>query len=117
MRRGPKFLAIVVGFVHDFAAGCWAATVLAVYLLEREAQSGLPELAAPLAGIQRFFFVVGLFSVAVVFASGVGRTFTYVENVYGVEAERQRRRMLLYKHALLLLVFGSGIWWQYAMIF
>jgi hypothetical protein len=30
-----KSLTIFVGFIHDFAAGFWAATVLAVYWLHR----------------------------------------------------------------------------------
>ena len=31
-----KALTIVIGFIHDFAAGCWAATVIAVYYPHKE---------------------------------------------------------------------------------
>ena len=30
-----RIFTILIGFVHDFAAGCWLATVLAVYRLDQ----------------------------------------------------------------------------------
>jgi hypothetical protein len=55
--------------------------------------------------------------VITVFATGAGRSFTYVDNVYGKDAENVRRKMLVMKHVILLLIFGSGIYWQYMMVF
>lgn len=110
-----KAFTIIIGFVHDFAAGCWAATVLGIYWLSR--QSVTAEVGAVLLGMKRQFFWAGIVCVIIVFATGAGRTFTYVDNVYGPEAEKRRRKLLIIKHVLLLAVFGLGIWWQYSMTF
>lgn len=115
MTRVRRALAIFVGFVHDFAAGCWAASVLAVFWLDRSGVGG--EGGAVLAGLEKRFFFAGLACTAVVLLAGVGRTFTYATAgaVYGEESEGLRRRMLAIKHVVLLAVFGLGTWWQYAM--
>ena len=110
-----KALTIAIGFIHDFAAGCWASTVLAVYWLSR--QSTQAELSAVLFGLKKQLFYAGIACVVLVFATGAGRTFTYVGDVYGEDAERMRRKMLVVKHIILVTVFGLGIWWQYTMVY
>ncbi|MDA8105490.1 MAG: hypothetical protein M0Z71_08915 [Nitrospiraceae bacterium] len=110
-----KGLTVFVGFVHDFAAGCWAATVLAVYWLS--ASSVPAELSAVMTDLKRQFFYLSIGCALLVFATGAGRTFTYVDNFYGEDAERQRRRMLIVKHLFLFLIFGLGIFWQYMMVY
>ncbi|MBA4373809.1 MAG: hypothetical protein C0402_13235 [Thermodesulfovibrio sp.] len=113
-----KALTIFIGFIHDFAAGCWAATVLAVYWLERSAGDA-PQLGESLGKLQQEFFFIGLACIVVVFAAGAGRTFTYahIGSVYGEDSEKLRRRMLIIKHVLLLIVFGAGTLWQYSIAF
>lgn len=101
-----KALTVVVGFVHDWSAGIWAAAVLGVWWVRRA--SAPPEAAPVLAELSRQFFWIAVGAVVVVFATGAGRTFTYVDGVYGPDAERTRRRALLVKHAVLLAVFGTG---------
>ena len=110
-----KALTIFIGFIHDWAAGCWAATVLAIYWLQR--QSVPVEMSGIIFGLKKQLFYAGLICVILVFATGAGRTFTYVEDVYGQDAEKVRRKMLIIKHIILLTVFGSGIFWQYTMVF
>jgi putative copper export protein len=110
-----KALTITIGFVHDWAAGCWAATVLGVYWLNRQKAPG--ELGSILFDLKKQFFYFGIACVIVVFATGAGRTFTYVDNVYGEDAEKVRRKMLMIKHIFLLTVFGAGIFWQYTMVY
>jgi len=110
-----KAFTIIIGFVHDFAAGCWAATVLAIYWINRQSFSA--EVGNIMLGLKKQFFWAGVACVATVFATGAGRSFTYVDNVYGKDAENVRRKMLIRKHILLLIVFGSGIYWQYMMVF
>ncbi len=111
-----KAFTIFIGFVHDFAAGIWLATVLAVYWLDRITDESL-QLA--LTGLQKEFFYIGLVCVVIVFLAGMGRTFVYahIGDVYGKDAEKMRRKMLFFKHIVLLVVFGAGIYWQYVMIF
>ena len=111
-----KACTIFIGFLHDFAAGCWAAAVLAVYWVDRVAAQR-PELKTALDGLERQFFWAGVGCAVVVLLAGMGRTFTYVENVYGSDGEQVRRRMLMIKHIVLFLVFGLGTWWQYGMAF
>lgn len=112
-----KALTIFIGFIHDFAAGCWGASVLAVYWVHRLEQQ--QELGALFHGLKKQFFYLGLACFATVILAGVGRTFTYayIGNVYGDDAESLRRKMLAVKHILLFTIFGLGIWWQYSMIF
>lgn len=109
---------IIIGFLHDSAVGCWAATVLAVYWLDRLSFERL-ELQPALGGLKKEFFYIGLVCVAVVLLAGVGRTFTYayIGSVYGKDAEKLRRKMLIVKHIILFSVFGAGIYWQYTMVF
>lgn len=111
-----KSLTIFIGFIHDFAAGFWAATLLAVYWLHR-LQLSDPDLAFSIKPLEIEFFYLGLASVGIVLLTGMGRTFTYIDDFYGKDAEQMRRKMLAVKHILLFGVFGSGIYWQYSMVF
>ncbi len=111
-----KAISIFIGFIHDFAAGCWGATMVAVYWLNHIALKN-PTLQSILSPIEKDFFYIGIVCVAIVLAAGAGRTFTYVENVYGEDAEKKRRKMLIIKHIILFVVFGSGTYWQYTMAF
>jgi putative copper export protein len=110
-----KAFTILIGFIHDFAAGCWAASVLAVYRLDKVIPG--PGSQDPIRALQKEFFYIGIVCIFIVLGAGAGRTFTYVHNVYGDDAEKSRRKMLIMKHAILLVVFGLGTFWQYAMTF
>ena len=111
-----KVLTICVGFIHDFAAGIWAATVLAVFWLDRVTNT---EIERVLGGLKKEFFYIGLVCIGIVFLAGAGRTFTYAYagDVYGADAEKMRRKMLIIKHIILFIVFGTGTYWQYSMTF
>ncbi len=112
-----KALTIFIGFLHDFAAGCWGATVLAVYWIHRmELEKNL---GALFFGLKKQFFFIGLACVGTVLAAGAGRMFTYayVGNVYGDEGEKLRKRMLVVKHIILFVLFSAGIYWQYELVY
>lgn len=110
-----KLLTVLTGFVHDFAAGCWVATVLVIYRFHGLHQERI-ELDS-LIPLEKEFFFFGLVCVGIVFATGMGRTFTYIENFYGQNAEKLRKKMLITKHMLLFGIFGAGTLWQYTMSF
>jgi len=110
-----KILTILIGFIHDWAAGGWAATVFGVYWLNRQAVPS--ELGNIIFDLKKQFFYFVIACVILVFATGTGRTFTYVGNVYGEDAEKMRRKMLIIKHIILLSVFGAGTFWQFFMTF
>lgn len=69
-----------------------------------------------LISLEKDFFYAGLIFVGVVLITGMGRTFTYIENFYGPDAEKVRKKMLVIKHIILFIIFGSGISWQYTMV-
>ena len=109
-----RTLTIIIGFIHDFAGGCWAATVLAVYRLDKVILE--PQSQAAVRSLQNELFYIGIACTLFVFGAGAGRTFTYVQNVYGEDAERSRRKLLMAKHVILIVTFGLGTYWQYTMI-
>ena len=111
-----KILIVLNGFMHDFAAGIWLAAIATIALLHKAhlRESGL---TTALNGIERQFFWVSITAMVVIMATGAGRTFTYVENWYGPDAERIRRRMLVVKHVLLLACFGAGYLWVWGRVF
>jgi putative copper export protein len=110
-----KIISIVIGFFHDFAAGCWAATLLAVYWLNKHPLPSDP--GGIVLGMKKNFFYFGVACAILVFATGAGRTFTYVTDVFGKDAEKMRRTMLIVKHIVLLVIFGTGTYWQYTTVF
>lgn len=110
-----KILTIFIGFTHDFAAGCWASSVFAVYWLDR--QNIAFSVLDIFIELKKQFFYLGIACIIVVFATGAGRSFTYIDNVYGKQSEKTRRTMLILKHIFLLAVFGYGTYWQYTACF
>lgn len=108
---------ILNGFVHDFAAGIWLAAAAAIVLIHRMHQGHPVEIVAILNHLERIFFWTSVAAMLVIFATGAGRTFTYVENWYGPDAERVRRRMLIVKHIVLFAAFGAGYLFVWRMTF
>jgi uncharacterized membrane protein len=111
-----KTAVIFNGFIHDFAAGFWLAAITAIVILHRGHVSH-PEVAGILNGMEHAFFWQSVAAMILIFATGAGRTFTYVENWYGPDAERVRRKMLIMKHLVLLAAFGSGYLFVWRMVY
>ncbi len=116
MGKIRKVAVVLNGFVHDFATGYWLSGMIAIYLL-RDFQGKYPQVADLLGRMERFFFWNTVGAAIVIFATGGMRTFTYVDNVFGLEAERTRRRMLVAKHVILIALFAAGGWWAYTVAF
>ncbi len=111
-----KVVVVLNGFIHDFATGYWLSAMIAIFFLHRFREDN-PNVAVLLNRIEHFFFWNTIGAALVIFATGGMRTFTYVDNFYGQEAERTRRRMLVIKHVVLIAVFAAGGLWAYAMAF
>lgn len=111
-----KSLVILNGFVHDFAAGIWLAVIVTIDQLHR-AHSAHPEITAVINDLEHRFFWASAAAMVLIMATGAGRTFTYVENWYGPDAERVRRRMLIVKHVILFACFGAGYLYVYGKVF
>ena len=107
-----KSLIVLNGFIHDFAAGIWLASIVLIAVLDK-AHLEHPSATDVLNHLERQFFWASILAMALVMATGAGRTFTYVENWYGENAERIRRRMLIIKHIILFVCFGAGYLWVF----
>ena len=114
--NGKQAATVLNGFIHDFATGYWLSCMIVVYYLH-EAQRSYPTVAGILTNIEKFFFWNTIAAVIVILATGIGRTFTYVDNIFGERAEQTRRQMLIIKHLLLLVGFGAGGCWAFIASF
>jgi uncharacterized membrane protein len=111
-----KAVIVLNGFTHDFATGYWLSSMIAIFFLHRY-QGQYPSVAELLGNMERFFFWNTIGAAAVIFATGGMRTFTYVDNIFGPEAEKTRRKMLIGKHIILILIFAVGGYWAYTRAF
>jgi uncharacterized membrane protein len=111
-----KSLTVFNGFIHDFTAGYWLAAIIAIAMLH-DMQGKYPAVTPILNKLERNFFWQSIVALVVIIATGTGRTFTYVDNYYGPDAEDVRRHMLLTKHIVLFIAFGAGYWFVYGMTF
>ena len=109
-------LTVLNGFIHDFATGYWLSSLIAIRFLHGF-QAKYASVSDQLGIIERFFFWNSIVAVVAIFATGAGRSFTYVDNVFGAQTEKTRRTMLAVKHVILLAIIGAGSWWAYDMAF
>jgi uncharacterized membrane protein len=111
-----KSAIILNGFVHDFAAGIWLAAILAIAVLH-DAHMKNPAVVIVLNNLEHLFFWGSVGAMVLILATGAGRTFTYVENWYGPDAERVRRKMLIIKHVVLFCFFAAGYLYVFGKVF
>ena len=111
-----KTLVVLNGFIHDFAAGIWLATIVTIAVLHN-AHLKDPLVAGVLNHLERLFFWGSVAAAVVIMATGAGRTFTYVDNWYGEDAERARRKALIIKHVALFSAYALGYLWVWSKVF
>lgn len=111
-----KTAVIFNGFVHDFAAGIWLATIATIAVLH-DAHLKEPAVVGTLNHLERMFFWWSVAAAVLIMATGAGRTFTYVDNWYGEDAERERRRALIVKHVVLFSAYALGYLWVWGKVF
>jgi uncharacterized membrane protein len=112
-----KNTAVVLnGFVHDFAAGIWLATIVSINVLHNSHLKDA-NVTDVLNHLERMFFWWSVGAAVTIMATGAGRTFTYVDNWYGKDAERQRRKALIVKHCILFLAYALGYFWVWNKVF
>lgn len=111
-----KNLIITNGFIHDFAAGIWLAEIVMIaWLHEAHLQNSSASLILNL--LERKLFWGSVAAAVIILATGAGRTFTYVDNWYGEDAEEKRRRALVVKHVILFSAYGLGYFWVWSKVF
>jgi uncharacterized membrane protein len=111
-----KTLVVLNGFIHDFAAGIWLATIVTIAVLHN-AHLKDPLVAGVLNHLERLFFWGSVAAAVVIMATGAGRTFTYVDNWYGEDAEQARRKALIVKHVALFSAYALGYLWVWNKVF
>lgn len=111
-----KTAVVLNGFVHDFAAGIWLATIVAIAVLHNAHLKDVTVVGV-LNGLERMFFWWSVGAAVIIMATGAGRTFTYVDNWYGEDAERQRRKALIVKHVVLFSAYAVGYFWVWGKVF
>ncbi|OGW34399.1 MAG: hypothetical protein A2X58_03255 [Nitrospirae bacterium GWC2_56_14] len=114
--QAKKIAVVLNGFIHDFATGYWLSSLMAIRFLH-SFQGKHASVSDLLGIIERFFFWNSIGAMVAILATGAGRSFTYVDNVFGEQTEQTRRTMLIVKHVILFLIFGAGSWWTYGMTF
>jgi hypothetical protein len=107
---------IINGFLHDFSAGIWLANIFTIALLH-DAHLQHPAVIAVLNQLERRFFWGSVVAALLIMATGAGRTFTYVDNWYGEDAEHARRRALIVKHLVLFAAYALGYFWVWGKVF
>lgn len=111
-----KTAVIVNGFLHDFAAGIWLAVIVIIAWLH-SAHTSEPATTGVLNILERRLFWTSVIAAVMIMATGAGRTFTYVDNWYGEDAESARRKALIVKHVVLLTAYGLGYLWIWRKVF
>ena len=111
-----KSLVVVNGFIHDFAAGIWLAAIVAIAWLH-DAHLAEPSTSIVLNLLERRLFWSSVVAAVLIMATGAGRTFTYVDNWYGEDAEQARRKALIIKHLILLGAYSLGYLWVWKKVF
>jgi uncharacterized membrane protein len=111
-----KTAVVLNGFIHDFAAGIWLAAIVSIVWLHG-AHLAEPSTTVVLNGLERRMFWASVAAAVLIMATGAGRTFTYVDNWYGENAERQRRKALIIKHIILLSAYALGYLWVWDKVF
>lgn len=111
-----KTVIIVNGFLHDFAAGIWLACIVTIVWLHG-AHIAESSTVSVLNILERRLFWASVAAAALIMATGAGRTFTYVDNWYGEDAERARRKALIVKHVILFSAYTLGYLWVWGKVF
>jgi len=112
MSRAKSYALILNAFIHDFATASWVAAVIVCRLLHA-AHLDRPEVADVLGELERLFFWGAIVAAVVTFATGGGRAASYKPDTFGPDSERDRRRILIVKHIILLVVYAAGSAYAY----
>lgn len=111
-----KSLIVLNGFVHDFAAGIWLAAIVTIAWIH-DAHLAEPLTTSVLNLLEQRLFWCSVAAAVLIMATGAGRTFTYVDNWYGEDAEHARRRALVVKHVVLFTAYALGYLWVWKKVF
>jgi putative copper export protein len=108
-------IKIINAFVHDFTSGLWLASVLVIYWINKYSTPEETEIL--ILRLKRNFFYIGIGSLIVIILTGFIRMFTYTTGKFGEHAEKKRRMILIIKHIIGFIIYGTGTYWIYVMVY
>lgn len=111
--------ALINKFVHDLATGTWLGVLFLLFSLERRSSLAAPAVQTALAALGRDLYWLGLFSFAVIFATGLYYMYRFFfQGDCPPEADTPwKMRILVIKHILLTLGFLAGTVVEYLLAF
>ncbi len=109
------YVRIINNFLHDMATGTWAACVLVLWVLARQAAGTHPDAVEALGAASTLVFWLLLVALAVLTVTGALRLF-YWRTTTPAEEIGAKRRALVVKHVAFLVVYGGGSWWAFTLL-
>ncbi|MCL4553774.1 MAG: hypothetical protein M1565_01365 [Actinobacteria bacterium] len=109
------YVRVTNNFLHDMATGTWAACVLVLWVLDREAVGIPQEAQAALASAAEVVWILLLVALVVVTVTGIPRIF-YWRATTPREELAAKRRALIIKHIAFLVIYGGGSWWAWTLV-
>jgi len=112
---GNVYVRVSNNFLHDMATGTWAACVLVLWVLDRQA-AGVPASAAKaLSEAAAVIWLLLLGALFVVTVTGILRLFYWRATTSASEIGA-KRRALIAKHIAFLVIYGGGSYWAWTLV-
>lgn len=109
------YVRVTNNFLHDMATGTWAACVLVLWVLARQAAGAHPGVAAALGEASALVFWMLLAALLALTVTGGLRIF-YWRTTTSAEEITAKRRALVVKHVAFLVIYGGGSWWAFTLL-
>ncbi|MBI5232003.1 MAG: hypothetical protein HY876_07550 [Coriobacteriales bacterium] len=106
---------IVNNFVHDMSTGTWAACVLVIWVLSRQALGVPAEAAAAIQSAAQVVFWLLVASLVGLAVTG-GIRLLYWRREATHEELATKRRLLVGKHVAFLAIYGVGSVWAWSLL-
>lgn len=106
-----NYFALINDFAHDFFTALWLASLLVLFLVNRELES-FEDLATSASPVIRVllhdFFWLQTWSMALIIVTGIGRYVHVKGTATSNHYDEQRKTLLIAKHAVLGVLFTGG---------
>jgi putative copper export protein len=109
------YVRITNNFLHDMATGTWAACLLVLWVLDREAEGMPAEAVDALAAAGQVVFWLLVGALVVVIVTGAIRL-VYWRQQTPPEERGPKRRSLIIKHVAFAIIYGGGTWLAWTLL-
>lgn len=112
---GNTYVRVSNNFLHDMATGTWAACVLVLWVLNRQALGVPPSAAEALSQAAAVIWLLLLGALFVVTVTGILRLFYWRATTPASELGAKRRALIV-KHIAFLVIYGGGSYWAWTLL-